>query len=58
MLCKTVKLDLIGMRSCVVSLLWQVLGSGNFRSESYRTFSSFAEKENLVLKWTPKINDM
>ena len=27
-----------------------LLGSGNSRSESYRMFSSFAEKKNLVLK--------
>ena len=48
MLRKSVKLDKIGMRSCVASLLWQVLGSG---------YSSFAEKKNLVLKWAPKKND-
>ena len=58
MLRKSVKLDVIGMRSCVASLLWQVLGSRNSRWESYRMFSSFAEKKNLVLKWAPKINDM
>ena len=29
MLRKSVKLDVIGMRNCVTSLLWQVLGSGN-----------------------------
>ena len=50
MLRKSVKLDVIGMRSCVASLLWWVLGSGNSRSESYQTFSSFAEKKNPVLK--------
>ena len=58
MLRKSVKLDVISMRSCVASLLWQVLGSGNYRSESYQMFSSFAEKKSLVLKWAPKINDM
>ena len=58
MLGKSVKLDVTGMRSCVALLLWQVLGSRNSRSESYRTCSSFAEKKNLVLKWAPKINDM
>ena len=47
MLRKSVKLDLIGMRSCVASLLRQILGSGNSRSESYLMFSSFAEKKNL-----------
>ena len=47
MLCKSVKLDVIGMRSCVASLLWQILASGNSRSESYRMFSSFAEKKDL-----------
>ena len=47
---KCAKLDVIGMRSCVASLLSQVLGSGNSRSESYRMFSLFAEKKNLVLK--------
>ena len=40
MLRKNVKLDVIGMRSCVASLLRQVLGSGNSRSESYQMFSS------------------
>ena len=50
MLRKSVKLDVIGMCSCVASLLRQVLGSGNSRSESYRMFSSFAEKKSLVLK--------
>ena len=45
MLCKSVKLDVIGMPSSVASLLWQVLGGGNSRSESYWTFSSFAEKK-------------
>ena len=58
MLRKSVKLDVIGMHSCVASLLWQILGSGNSRSESYRMFSSFTEKKNFVLKWAPKINDM
>ena len=58
MLRKSVMLDVIGMRSCMASLLWQVLGSGNSRSESYQMFSSFAEKKNLVLKWAPKINNM
>ena len=58
MLPKSVKLDVIGMPSCVASLLWQVLGSGNSRSESYQMFSSIVEKKNLVLKWTSKINDM
>ena len=58
MLRKSLKFDVIGMYSCVSSLLWQVLGSGNSRSESYRMFSSFAEKKNLVLKWATKINDM
>ena len=38
MLRKSVKLDVIGMRSCVASLLRQVLGSGNSRSESYQIF--------------------
>ena len=54
MLRKSVKLDVIG--SAVV--LWQVLGSGNSRSESCQMFSSFAEKKHLVLRWEPKINDM
>ena len=58
MLHKSVKLDVIGMRSCVASLFWQVLESGNSRSESYRMFSSFAEKKNFVLKWAPKVNYM
>ena len=30
MLRKSVKLEVISMRSCVASLLWQVLGSGKF----------------------------
>ena len=55
---KSVKLNETGMCSGVASLLWQVLGSGNSRSESYRMFSSFTEKKNLVSKWAPKINDM
>ena len=42
MLRKNVKLDVIGMRSCVASLLQQVLGSSNSHSESYQMFSSFA----------------
>ena len=44
MLRKSVKLDVIGMRSmhCAASLLRQVLGSGNSHSESYQMFSSFA----------------
>ena len=46
------------MRSFVASLLWQVLGGGNSRSERYQMFSSFAEIKNLFLKWVPKINDM
>ena len=50
MLSKSLKSDVIGMHSCVSSLLGQVLGSGNSRSESYQMFSSFAEKKNLVLK--------
>ena len=50
MLRNSVKLDVIGMRSCVAPLFWQVLGSSNSRSESYQMFSSFAEKKNLVLK--------
>ena len=50
MLRKNVKLDVIGMRSCVASFLRQVLGSGNSRSESYQMFSSFAKKKSLVLK--------
>ena len=50
MLRKGVKLEVIGMGSCVASLLRQVLGSGNSFSESYRMFSSFAEKKNLVSK--------
>ena len=48
MLRKNVKLDVIGMLSCVASLLRQVLGSGNSRSESYQMFSSFAWKKSLV----------
>ena len=32
MLDKSVKFDVIGMRICVASILWQVLGSGNSRS--------------------------
>ena len=55
---KSVKLNVISVRSFVASLLWQVLGSGNSCSESYRMFSSYAEKKYLVLKWAPKINDM
>ena len=58
MLRESLKFDVIGMHSCVSSLLSQVLGSGNSRSESYRMFSSFAEKKNLVLKWAKKINDV
>ena len=50
MLRKSVKLDVIGMRSYVASVLLQVLASGNSRSESYRMFPSFAQKKNLVLK--------
>ena len=42
MLRKSVKLDVIGMRSCAASLLRQVAGSGNSLSESYQMFSSFA----------------
>ena len=38
----SVKLDVIGIRSFVASLLQHVLGSGNSRSESYQMFSSFA----------------
>ena len=58
MLHKSVKLNVRSMRSCVASLLWQEYGSRNSRSESYRMFSSFAEKINLVLKWATEINDM
>ena len=40
--------------------LCQVLaiGSSDSRSKSHRIISSFKEKKNFVLKWTPKINDM
>ena len=48
MLHKSVNLDVVGMRSCVVSLLWQVLRSGNSHSEPCQMFSSLAEKKNLV----------
>ena len=50
MLRKSVKLDVIGMRSCVASLLRQVLASNNSRSESYQMLSSFAWKKSFVLK--------
>ena len=50
MLRESVKLDVMGMHSCVAPLLGQVLGSCNSHLESYQMFSSFADKKNLVLK--------
>ena len=42
----------------VCAIVWRHKSSGDSRSKSHRLISSFAEKKNLVLKCTPKINDM